>query len=64
MPFGEEIYAGVGSRTTSLKYSTVGADNIRKRFTGYEKDTETDLDFAQARMYENQQRNDLPRLIH
>lgn len=54
MPFGEEIYAGVGSRTTSLKYSTVGADNIRKRFTGYEKDTETDLDFAQARMYENQ----------
>lgn len=53
MPFGEEIYAGVGGRTTLQKYSTFGADNIRKRFTGYEKDTETDLDFAQARMYQN-----------
>lgn len=53
MPFGEEIYAGVGGRTESLKYSLSGADNIRKRFTGYEKDTETDLDYAQARMYGN-----------
>jgi RHS repeat-associated protein len=26
-------------------------DEIRKKFTGYEKDTETDLDFAQARYY-------------
>ena len=42
MPFGEEIL-----RANS------GNDSIRKRFTGYEKDTETDLDFAEARMYQN-----------
>lgn len=53
MPFGEEIYAGVGGRSVSLKYSLTGADNIRQRFTGYEKDIETGLDFAQARMYQN-----------
>lgn len=53
MPFGEEIYAGVGPRTTVQKYSASGLDNIRKRFTGYEKDTETNLDFAEARMYQN-----------
>ena len=43
MPFGEEI-----SRTN------YGADNIRQKFTGYERDTETDLDFAQARYYNKQ----------
>jgi RHS repeat-associated protein len=53
MPFGEELGVGVGGRTTDLKYSPTNADNIRQRFTGYEKDTETDLDFAQARMYQN-----------
>jgi RHS repeat-associated protein len=53
MPFGEEILAGVGGRTTNQKYSTSGIDNNRQRFTGYEKDAETDLDFAQARMYQN-----------
>lgn len=53
MPFGEEILAGVGARDTNMKYSASGIDNIRQRFTGYEKDVETDLDFAQARMYKN-----------
>jgi RHS repeat-associated protein len=53
MPFGEEIYAGIGGRTESQQYSSVGFDNIRKRFTGYEKDAETGLDYAQARMYQN-----------
>jgi RHS repeat-associated protein len=53
MPFGEEIFAGVGGRTESMKYSLSGSDNIRKRFTGYEKDDETQLDFAEARMYQN-----------
>ena len=46
-PFGEEIN-GVGGRTTGLNY---GADTVRKQFTSYERDTESDLDFAQARMY-------------
>ncbi len=53
MPYGEELYAGVGARTATLKYSTTGIDNIRKRFTGYEKDEETNLDYANARMYQN-----------
>lgn len=48
LPFGEEINPGVGSRSSALNYGT--NDNIRQKFTGYERDTETDLDFAQARM--------------
>ena len=46
-PFGEEIY-GLGGRTTGLNY---GDDSVRKQFTGYERDAEVDLDFAQARNY-------------
>ena len=53
MPFGEELGVGVGSRSESLKYSNTDTDQIRKRFTGYEKDDETALDFAEARMYQN-----------
>ena len=45
-PFGEEI--ATAQRTTALGYAD---DTVRKQFTGYERDTETDLDFAQARMY-------------
>lgn len=54
MPFGEELYTGVGGRTgdTDLKYSS-SQDDIRQKFTGYQKDKETGLDFAEARMYEN-----------
>ena len=46
-PFGEEIFT---SQRTSGGY---GADEIRKKFTGYERDGETGLDFAQARMHAN-----------
>lgn len=53
MPFGEELGAGIGPRTEALKYSFIGSDQTRKRFTGYEKDDETGLDFAEARMYQN-----------
>lgn len=53
LPFGEEIYAGTANRTTAQQYSGLGADNISKRFTGYEKDNETGLDFAEARYYNN-----------
>lgn len=54
MPFGEDIFVGVGGRTGDIgqKYSS-SADDIRQKFTGYQKDTETSLDFAEARMYEN-----------
>ncbi|MBX3268373.1 MAG: RHS repeat-associated core domain-containing protein [Acidobacteria bacterium] len=53
MPFGEDLGAGVGPRTENLKYSAFGTDRVRQRFTGYEKDGETGLDFAEARMYQN-----------
>ena len=43
MPFGEEIAR-----------ASYGDDTVRKKFTGYERDGETGLDFAQARMYQNQ----------
>ena len=46
LPFGEEITPNVGSRTASLGYGT--SDNIRQKFTGYQKDEETALDFAEA----------------
>jgi RHS repeat-associated protein len=52
LPFGEELQAGMGGRTTAQGYS---ADNVRQHYTGYERDAETGLDFAQARYYSNQQ---------
>ena len=52
MPFGEELFVNVGARSTALQYGA-SADNVRQKFTGYQKDTETSLDFAEARMYEN-----------
>ena len=48
-PYGEEII-GLGGRTAADHYT---ADDVRQGFTGYINDTETDLDFAQARMYAN-----------
>lgn len=45
-PFGEEVGAGVGGRTTGQGYV---ADNVRQKFTGYERDNETGLDYAKAR---------------
>lgn len=48
-PFGEEIDAAASpERTEGLGYTT---DEIRKKFTGYEKDEETGLDYAQARYF-------------
>lgn len=54
LPFGEELFADGTYRKTSDNYSTTGIDAVRQRFTGYQKDTETGLDFAEARMYQNQ----------
>ena len=48
MAFGEEIHTP--ERTQNLNY---GSDDVRKKFTGYERDNETDLDFAQARYESN-----------
>jgi RHS repeat-associated protein len=46
LPFGEELYAGTGGRTTPQGYS---GDSVRQHFTGYEADAETGLNFAEAR---------------
>jgi len=42
-PYGEEI--------TERTHSQYAPDKIRKQFTGYERDGETDVDFAQARYF-------------
>jgi RHS repeat-associated protein len=52
MPFGEELVAGTANRATAQKYGS-GIDKLRNRFTGYQKDAETGLDFAEARYYDN-----------
>ncbi len=49
MAFGEEIAVGFGGRNTTSKYGQ--SDSVRQRFTGYQKDDETGLDFAEARYY-------------
>lgn len=46
LPFGEELYAGISGRTTQQGYT---GDSTRQKFTGYEADNETGLNFAQAR---------------
>ncbi|MCC6826066.1 MAG: hypothetical protein IT172_10020 [Acidobacteria bacterium] len=52
MPFGEEIFTALtAQRTSGVGYS---GDAVRKQFTGYERDNETGLDYAQARYYNNQ----------
>jgi RHS repeat-associated protein len=52
LPFGEEISAGTGSRTTGQGYV---ADNVRQKFTSKERDNETGLDFFEARYYASTQ---------
>jgi RHS repeat-associated protein len=52
LPFGEELNAGQGGRTTAQGYA---GDNVRQQFTGYERDDETALDYAQARYFSGTQ---------
>src|SRR5205085_10178341 len=54
LPFGEELFANTGGRTTAQGYLAAGS-NPRQHFTSYERDDETGLDFAQARYYANVQ---------
>jgi RHS repeat-associated protein len=54
MPFGEEIGVDTvqtSNRSNNSQYAT--ADTVRQKYTGYQKDEETKLDFAEARMYQN-----------
>ena len=52
LPFGEELFAGTGGRTTAQGYT---GDATRQKFTSYENDAETGLNFAQSRYYSNNQ---------
>lgn len=48
LPFGEELFAGVGGRTTQNGYT---GDAVRQKFTSKERDNETGLDYFGARYY-------------
>ena len=52
LPFGDELFAGVGVRSPGNGY---GVNSVLQKFTGYQRDDETDLDFAQARYYNSLQ---------
>ncbi|MGE3466301.1 MAG: RHS repeat domain-containing protein, partial [Pyrinomonadaceae bacterium] len=47
MPFGEEVSTGAG-RSSGAGW---GGTTVRQKFTGYERDDESGLDFAQARTH-------------
>lgn len=51
-PFGEKLAAGTGGRDAAQGYVN---ESVKQKFTGYERDSETGLDFAQARYYSNPQ---------
>ncbi|HZI86981.1 MAG TPA: hypothetical protein VFD48_09110, partial [Pyrinomonadaceae bacterium] len=49
LPFGEELLAGTGGRTTALGYT---GDGVKQQFTAKERDAETNLDwFGPGRFY-------------
>jgi RHS repeat-associated protein len=52
LPFGEEVGADLTWRTTGRGYA---GDDVRQKFTGYERDAETGLDYAQARYFASAQ---------
>jgi RHS repeat-associated protein len=49
MPFGQELGSGIGGRTPGIGYDA--PDGVRQKFTQYERDSETGLDYAQARHF-------------
>jgi RHS repeat-associated protein len=53
LPFGEELPAYTGGRTTPMGY--VAGDNVRQQFTSKERDVETGLDFFGARYFTSTQ---------
>jgi RHS repeat-associated protein len=49
LPFGEELFAGTGGRTTAQGYTL--SDNVRQKFTQKERDSETGLNWFDSRYY-------------
>ena len=54
MPFGEELGAGIGGRTTGMGFPGT-SDGLRQKFTQKERDMETGLDDFGARYYGSMQ---------
>ena len=57
LPFGEELFANMGGRTTGQGYAEQFGvkDGVRQQFTGKERDNETGLDYFEARYYSSTQ---------
>lgn len=53
MPFGEELGTGLGGRTVGAGFGVT--DGLRQKFTQHERDTESGLDYFQARYYSSSQ---------
>jgi len=53
LPFGEELSAGVGLRTSGIGYSVT--DSTRQKFTSKERDAESGLDYFGERYYSSAQ---------
>src|SRR3569832_101580 len=48
LPFGEELFAGMGGRTVTQGYA---GDGVRQQFTSKERDGETGMDYFGYRYY-------------
>jgi len=53
LPFGDEISAGIGGRTTGQGYGV--SDDTRQKFTSKERDAESGLDYYEARYFSSMQ---------
>jgi RHS repeat-associated protein len=54
LPFGEEVYASTGLRTTTQGYTAPGytaTDKARQKFIEQERDAETGMDYMHARYF-------------
>jgi RHS repeat-associated protein len=55
LPFGEEIGVNIPQTAGRSVHPQYVGDNTRQKFTGYERDGESELDYAQARYYNSKQ---------
>lgn len=51
LPFGEELIVGMGDNSVRSAGRGYSVNCVRQRFTGYERDSETGLDFTGTRYY-------------
>jgi RHS repeat-associated protein len=55
LPFGEELSAGIRVNGQGQPQYGYAISNVRQKYDEYERDTETNLDFAEARYYSSTQ---------